>query len=183
MVKCDACGKTILFGGVKGAADGRPLRFCSNTCRENWQVSATLGQFPPEAVEKYVAEFHAGTCPRCQGPGPVDAHPAHSVVSLLIVTRWKTESRLSCRACGTKHQATALASSLLFGWWGFPWGLIMTPVQVTRTAAALFKKPDPAQPSAQGRGMMQTVMVRQWHAYRQAQAPSQSQTAGQPPAA
>jgi hypothetical protein len=133
-------------------------------------VAATLGQFPPEAVEKYVAEFHAGAYPRCQGPGPVDAHPAHSVFSVLILTRWTTESRLSCRGCGKKRQATALASSLVLGWWGFPWGLLVTPVQLVRNVVELAKKTDPSQPSPQGRGMMQTVMARQWHQYQREQA-------------
>lgn len=37
--------------------------------------------------------------------------------------------------------------SLFAGWWGFPFGLIMTPVQLARGIAALCKPPDPGQPS------------------------------------
>jgi hypothetical protein len=29
--------------------------------------------------------------------------------------------------------------SLVLGWWGFPWGLIMTPVQVSRNLAGMFR--------------------------------------------
>jgi hypothetical protein len=33
------------------------------------------------------------------------------------------------------------------GWWGFPWGLLMTPVQITRNAWKLATPPNPAEPS------------------------------------
>jgi hypothetical protein len=37
--------------------------------------------------------------------------------------------------------------SLFCGWWGFPWGLILTPVQITRNIAGMYKGPDPSKPS------------------------------------
>ncbi|OGV45902.1 MAG: hypothetical protein A2X46_06920 [Lentisphaerae bacterium GWF2_57_35] len=37
---------------------------------------------------------------------------------------------------------------LFFGWWGFPWGLIMTPIQLGRNVFGLFTSPDPTRPSA-----------------------------------
>ncbi|MDM8544830.1 hypothetical protein QUF90_27500 [Desulfococcaceae bacterium HSG9] len=37
--------------------------------------------------------------------------------------------------------------SFLLGWWGFPWGLIMTPIQVVRNIVEIFKAPDGSQPS------------------------------------
>ena len=36
---------------------------------------------------------------------------------------------------------------MLPGWWGFPFGLIMTPVQVMRNLAGIFGGPNPASPS------------------------------------
>jgi hypothetical protein len=38
--------------------------------------------------------------------------------------------------------------SLVLGWWGLPWGLLMTPIQVGRNLVGLFFWPDPAVPSA-----------------------------------
>ena len=42
-----------------------------------------------------------------------------------------------------------LLFSLLFGWWGFPWGFLMTPVQLARNIAGLVSSPDTTRPSAQ----------------------------------
>ena len=39
------------------------------------------------------------------------------------------------------------AISLLFGWWGFPWGIIATPIQVTRNLGGLFSRPSAEKPS------------------------------------
>jgi hypothetical protein len=40
------------------------------------------------------------------------------------------------------------ALSLALGWWGFPWGLIVTPVQIARNITGMLKGPDPLAPSA-----------------------------------
>jgi hypothetical protein len=37
--------------------------------------------------------------------------------------------------------------SAVLGWWGFPWGLILTPVQITRNLAGMCAGPDPSKPS------------------------------------
>jgi hypothetical protein len=41
----------------------------------------------------------------------------------------------------------AIATSSVLGWWGFPWGLLVTPVQIARNIVGLFATPDPASPS------------------------------------
>ena len=41
----------------------------------------------------------------------------------------------------------ALLSSTLLGWWGFPWGLLVTPMQIARNISALTRRPDPLTPS------------------------------------
>jgi hypothetical protein len=40
------------------------------------------------------------------------------------------------------------AFSLAFGWWGIPWGLTLTPVQIGRNLFAVASPPDPSKPSA-----------------------------------
>jgi hypothetical protein len=45
------------------------------------------------------------------------------------------------------RQLAGAISSLLVGWWGFPWGLIYTPVQIVRNIGALKNPPDPSRPS------------------------------------
>ncbi|HEX4959959.1 MAG TPA: hypothetical protein VF173_03905 [Thermoanaerobaculia bacterium] len=145
MAKCDYCGSMILFGGTK-AGD---KRFCNARCHQSWQLIQVSSQLAPESVHRQVWEVHQGLCPVCKGQGPVDVHTAHQVWSAVLITQWKSLPRLSCRACGVKHQVSNLAICLVAGWWGFPWGLIVTPVQVIRNLGGMMHGPDPLKPSEQ----------------------------------
>jgi hypothetical protein len=143
MAKCGYCGSMILFGGV--TAGGR--RFCNAQCAQSGQWLQVAAQIPADVVEKQVWEVHQGLCPVCKGRGPVDIHMGYQVWSALVLTSWKNTQRLSCRSCGIKHQLSNLAFSLVAGWWGFPLGLIMTPVQIFRNIAGMVGGPDPMKPS------------------------------------
>jgi len=35
------------------------------------------------------------------------------------------------------------------GWWGIPWGLVLTPIQIGRNLFGVARPPDPSKPSAQ----------------------------------
>ena len=145
MAKCDYCGSLILFGGAR---DGN-LRFCNEKCQSGGTLLKLSGQIPEDVVQKQLWEVHQGACPECHGRGPVDVHTAHQIWSALVLTSWKSVPQVSCRACGVKQQLMSLVLCLVAGWWGFPWGLIMTPVQVVRNLAGLVKGPDPMTPSPQ----------------------------------
>lgn len=97
-------------------------------------------------------EHDGGRSPRramspVRAPGPVDVHKAHQVWSALFFTSWSSEPHVCCRSCGIKKQSGSLLFSVLLGWWGFPWGLIMTPVQISRNIIAMAKAPHPLRPS------------------------------------
>jgi hypothetical protein len=143
MPVCDACGTTIMFGGVK--KDG--LRFCNGVCagRGEWLLAAR--QIPDAEVDRRAREVHQGSCPKCGGPGPVDVYTSHTVWSALVLTRWASRPEVCCWSCGRGKQLTAALSSAVLGWWGFPWGLILTPVQVGRNLAGLLNSPDSGAPS------------------------------------
>lgn len=79
----------------------------------------------------------------------MDVHVSYWVWSLLVLTQWKTTPQVSCRACGVKKQLAGAAFSLGLGWWGIPWGLLMTPLQIVRNLTAVFNGPEPTQPSPQ----------------------------------
>lgn len=145
MSKCDYCGSTILFGG-KRDANGR---FCNEKCRARGVLLARSRQFPEAAVREQVWNIQQGACPRCGGSGPVDVYVAHKVWSALVVTQWSSTPQLSCVACGRKSQLSAAAFSLILGWWGFPWGLLLTPIQIGRNLFALTRSANPASPSPQ----------------------------------
>jgi hypothetical protein len=144
MARCAACGETILFGGIKQG----DLRFCNAACQYKGQGLAAAAVVPEHAAQARAREIHQSNCPRCQGPGPVDVHSSYWVWSALALTRWGTQQQLNCRRCAIKSQVGNLLFSGVLGWWGFPWGLLFTPVQVGRNFVAIFLPPDRSQPSA-----------------------------------
>jgi hypothetical protein len=139
------------MGGVRSAGH----RFCNKKCLQNAHVLSASQNVPPDVLEKQLEEVWRGACPKCQGSGPVEVHKIYAVWSALVLTRWTNRQQVSCRSCATKSLLGNSLSSLAFGWWGFPWGLIMTPVQITRNVAGMCKKPDATRPSPELRKLVQ----------------------------
>jgi hypothetical protein len=145
MAKCDYCSSTIIFGG-KRDANGR---FCNQKCRGRGALLAISRQLPDPSVQDQVWKVHQGPCPKCSGAGPVDVHISHRVWSAFVLTSWSSWPDLSCRSCGIKSQAVGAAFSLVLGWWGFPWGLVVTPIQIGRNLFGMASPPEPTKPSPQ----------------------------------
>jgi hypothetical protein len=143
MATCATCGTMILFGGVTNEG----LKFCGSPCAEKGELTLAARRVPDGEAVMLASKIHAGPCPKCQKAGPVDLRRSYQVISFIFATNWKTNSILGCRTCGVKAQVTDLFGSLLGGWWGFPWGLVMTPVQIVRNVAVLIKPPSPNRPS------------------------------------
>lgn len=152
MPKCGYCGSTIIIGGVRAGEQ----RFCNNRCHQNAYVLSVSQRVPPDLIARKVEETWRGNCPKCGSNGPVDLHKYYQVWSALVLTRWTTNAQVSCRSCATKRQLVGIALSAVAGWWGFPWGLILTPVQITRNVVALCKGPDTSRPSD---GLQKLVQV------------------------
>ena len=123
------------------------LRFCNDKCHEKGFLVRVANQVPTELLVETAAEVHRGPCPVCGDAAVVDVHKVHKIWSILILTSWNSEQIVCCRSCGVKKQLGALAGASLVGWWGFPWGLIMTPVQIVRNLKGLISPPSEAQPS------------------------------------
>jgi hypothetical protein len=145
MANCGYCGTKILFGGSRMGDQ----RYCNATCAQRGALLNLSRQLPDTTINQQLWSVHQGRCPKCTGAGPVDVHTSYRVYSFLVMTRWVNTPQVSCRACGVKSQMTGAGLSLLLGWWGFPWGLIMTPVQIGRNIAAACSPPDPTKPSSQ----------------------------------
>ncbi|TAK74788.1 MAG: hypothetical protein EPO12_19835 [Aquabacterium sp.] len=143
MAKCAYCSTTILFGGKRNG----DLRFCNDKCLQGGSLAIAATQLPASEVAVYVGKVHRGSCPSCAGPGPVDVHTSYRVWSALVMTQWSSRPLVGCKSCGTKRKLGDAAFSLVLGWWGFPWGLVMTPVQLGRNLFALARTPDPTTPS------------------------------------
>ncbi len=133
MASCGFCKSMILFGGVSEGA----TRYCNQRCQTSAMLARAAGTIPPELLAQAVEDVYTGTCPSCGGHGPVDVHTSYFVWSALVMTGWKNTPAVTCRACARKRQMGAALGSAVVGWWGFPWGLVMTPVQVGRNIAAM----------------------------------------------
>lgn len=157
MKKCAYCNSTILFRGR--SSDGRA--YCSDECVNKGFLASVADQIPQSAVDRYVAKVHSNICPKCSGRGPVDVFRSHSVYSLLLFTSWKTQPHICCRSCAVKKQISALLFSLIIGWWGFPWGIIITPVQIIRNLIELFRSPDPSHPSEELQRILRYTLAEQ----------------------
>jgi hypothetical protein len=144
MASCSYCDSFILLGGKTDQTG----RYCNAKCQQAGNLLALSNQIQPQELDRMVDEVRHSNCPRCGGPGPVDVHKAHQVVSALILTTWSSSPQLSCKSCGTRRQLVAMLVSGLFGWWGIPWGLVMTPVQIARNIADMTGGPKSDAPSA-----------------------------------
>src|SRR5262245_48403802 len=134
MSSCANCGSFILFGGK----DFNGKTYCGDNCLQVGYAVEMTNQIPHDVIEQQIDAVHQGACPNCKGRGPVDVHRSYRVWSALVLTSWSNPVHVSCRSCAVKSQITSTLFCLVLGWWGFPFGLIMTPVQIFRNFIAMF---------------------------------------------
>jgi len=144
MATCAACGQTIVFGGVtKGKK-----RYCNQDCHHAATAIRYAELVPDDIAADRTHEVHQGSCPKCKGPGPVDIHTSHYIWSAIVLTSWYSTPEICCRSCGIKAKLGAAMLCMLIGWWGFPGGLIGTPIQILRNLFGVLFMPDSKKPSA-----------------------------------
>lgn len=143
MASCAYCNTTILFGGKRRG----DLRFCNAECEQRGVLASVANQVPQQVVDRYLAQVHRGNCPICNGNGPIDVHTSYRAWSALVLTSWSSRPSVCCQSCGKKRKIVDAIFSVLLGWWGLPWGLLITPLQVGRNIIGFFRSPDPATPS------------------------------------
>ncbi len=143
MATCAVCGNAIESGGIR--LGDRLL--CGGECLDRARALEGGASTSHGGLTNPAMRIHAGPCPMCQGPGPVDVHDIHWVWSAVAFTRWGSRAQVSCRRCAVKSQVGGIARSALLGWWGIPWGLIITPIQIVRNIGAITRPPDPDEPS------------------------------------
>jgi hypothetical protein len=164
MSVCDYCNKSFNLFGVHENG----YSFCSANCRNQAQtLLKSLDGLPPEKIETYIGGMRGGSCSQCGKPVPVDYYQSYRVASFIILTRWTTRNHFVCRACAKSEQLKSLAYSAALGWWGFPFGLVLTPIQIIRNIVGLCSKSDPYQPSARLRNLLKLNLARQLAAQSQ----------------
>ncbi|HEV2269191.1 MAG TPA: hypothetical protein VGR92_07020 [Steroidobacteraceae bacterium] len=154
MASCGFCGSTILFGGLRAGNQ----RFCDRKCAQKAAVAEAVRRLPGDAIEQAIAQIRRSNCPKCGGLGPLDARQYYKVWSALFMTRWSSATQVSCNSCATRRSLGAIAYCLLLGWWGFPWGLVMTPAQISRNIRAMRERSTDSQPSRALRNFAMTQL-------------------------
>lgn len=143
MANCSYCNSFFLFGGLKDQTG----HYCNANCQLGGNLLVESQTIPEHEIRQLVTQVHQGPCPRCHGKGPVDMHKAHRVWSILVMTSWSSSPELSCKACAVQRQVASFFTSSMLGWWGFPWGIIFTPVQLIKNVAGMLGGPSAKQPS------------------------------------
>ncbi|RXK86791.1 hypothetical protein [Filimonas effusa] len=96
-------------------------------------VQAQNQSLTMEELDKYCEIIRSLDCPVCQASyTKLNATMTSEVMSLLIFTQWSKKLKIACPGCLDKANNDALLKSALTGWWGFPWGLIRTPIAIAR---------------------------------------------------
>src|SRR4051812_17521519 len=128
MASCATCGTTILFGGVNAGG----LKFCGKKCAAKNTLLTAAMAVPDDLVFSEALQVFEGKCPQCGGDGPIDLRYSHRIHSLVYISQWKSIGLISCAQCAKKKQLGSIAYCAGLGWWGFPWGIIGTPIQIAR---------------------------------------------------
>jgi hypothetical protein len=144
MAHCTYCDSFILFGGTRDQSG----LYCNQKCQQSGYLMQVSQHIPRDVMDDLIDQVHKGACPSCGQEGrTVDVHKAHKVWSALVLTSWSSSPQISCKSCAVKRQLGATLFSGVLGWWGFPWGLIMTPFQVIRNITEMAGGPSPLAPS------------------------------------
>jgi hypothetical protein len=56
----------------------------------------------------------------------------NQVISFLVATTYSKKLKVACPRCLNRAHISASTLTALAGWWGFPWGLIRTPMALYR---------------------------------------------------
>lgn len=154
---CTTCNKTILFGGMKNGE----RRYCNKRCFDADKLNEAARLIPGVHVMNLAKNLHAGRCPKCASSGNIDIHKSYSIYSVIIYTKYATHEHLLCKSCASRQQMTDLVGSALFGWWGFPFGLIVTPIQIVLNVAGLLRSPGAQGPSKALEQRARTMLAKQ----------------------
>lgn len=142
MATCACCGTTVFLAKK---ADGN--KYCNANCLARGPIYQVAKTLPDDLVLAEARKIFASPCPVCRGSGPTDVHYSHRIWSAVLMTSWNSRARFSCKSCGVKDQASALAYSVALGWWGIPWGILGTPWTASRNVYGMVTKGKATQPS------------------------------------
>jgi hypothetical protein len=143
--QCDYCGSSARFSYVSD--DGQ--RFCNQTCLRDARLMEEAEDIDLLDIEKHALEIRNSDCPVCKRQnGIVEVRWKYRVWSAFYITRWTKTKSVCCKSCGRKQNSSSIAFSAFLGWWGVPWGIIITPAQIISNIVEMFRSDDRSAPSA-----------------------------------
>lgn len=165
--ECDFCGSSARFSAVLDEGQ----RFCSKSCLRNARLLEISEDIPTEAIFQHACSIKQGPCPVChQTSSKTEARRYYRVWSAGIITQWTKRTHVCCHSCGRKTNLGSLVFCTLFGWWGIPWGLIITPAQIIANIAEMFKAQSDPTPSDELLQAARLDLAAKLHKQRVAQA-------------
>lgn len=142
--ECDFCRKSTGFFPIKNEGQ----KFCSATCLRNARLMEAAVEIPETEIYNRALDIKNGPCPACRGRSTkIEVRKSYWVWSALLFTRWGTTSKVCCKKCGMQSNLGSLAANVFLGWWGIPWGILITPAQIFSNIVAMFRRFDDLKPS------------------------------------
>ena len=109
-------------------------------------ISAQTRPWTQAELLTLVSRYRAQPCPSCgQARAPLNAVRAAVAGSAIVYSWRKHELLIGCPECLHKRLDKLSAKSLVFGWWGLPFGPILTVMALWRNEASrlALRSPDP----------------------------------------
>lgn len=142
--KCDYCDSSAIISYIIN--DGQ--RFCSTACLENARLMELSEDIPSEEIINFAYDLKNGECPDChRNDSKIETRKHYRVWSAVIITSSTKQTHVCCKSCGRKINFESIMFCLVFGWWGIPWGILITPVQIILNIAEIFNAADDKIPS------------------------------------
>ncbi|WP_426208965.1 hypothetical protein [Massilia sp. TWP1-3-3] len=143
-IECDYCGNS---------AKKKPLfdqgqQFCSADCLHAARISEAAVDLSAGQIGARALAMRSGACPDCgSSESVIEIRYHYRVVSALYFTSYQRKSRFCCVACGRKQNFKSFLFTFFLGWWGVPFGLIMTPTYLIANLGELREQRSGGEPS------------------------------------
>ena len=91
-----------------------------------------------QEIDYYCSLLQKLDCPKCGGTSQnLNGTLTSEVISFVIVSQHHRKLKVACPICLDKLSNAALTKTLLFGWWGIPWGVVRTIQAIGHYAKAI----------------------------------------------
>lgn len=97
-------------------------------------IEAQTKKISEEELHEVNLKIKNLSCPECgQNKSPLIGTLLRIVKSFVYTTSYQKITIISCKTCANEKIKDAFITTILFGWWGIPMGLIQTPQAIIAT--------------------------------------------------